>query len=545
LASGQLVLALAADGRDFASGYRLVADLGPAGGSDALLAIFEKDKRAATKLVPLSGAGIAELGFSREAGRLLVRMGSRTVLSAPDSLKLPGGRAGARALGGWRIDREQLAASGASLLDEVFSRAPVEWQVLTGDWEMASRWKCDPEFTWMLGRARKQLARMDLKRPVQGDFRIDLHFAVGMAERPGPFYDFPVNLTLALSSDPADPAAGYVLAFGGPDLPSRILRAGKPAASGDVLMRTTARSADGGFLHSHWFAVRVERRGARLAFWGDGEKLAEFTDPEPLPGAEHLALWTRGDNGAVLARVRIEAAEPLGARQSPFLAAAPAVAEALPPAFAGFANRDGPSGALLTADAKGKVLRLVNPHAGGTFAAAYAPPGGIDLARTGWLEFGWRASPGARINLYLVRDGVFYRARLTGPAARPGGRYNIRHLGDVPGARAGAADFQGFSLNLRAALAAAEPALADLHVDEIRIGNYEVEDAALLEGLTGNKSGEQVELLGWSLRDKPPRDPGLALASSALRKPAGPQPPRLVEPAMPRCSVSDMATGVA
>ncbi len=534
LASGQLILALAADGQDFNSGYRLVADLGPAAGGDALLTLFEKDRRAAGAVVPLGGAGLGSLGFSRECGRLLARVGSRTVLSTPDTLRIASGRAGARALGGWRLDREALSTSGAGLLDEVFARAPVEWRMISGDWEVASRWKCDPEYTWMLGRARKQLARMDLKRPVNGDFQLDLHFAVGMAERPGPFYDAPVNLTVTLSPDPADPAAGYAFAFGGPDEPSRILRAGKPVASGDVLLRTTRRSPDGGFLHSHWYGLRIVRQGARLAFWGDGEKLAEFADPAPVAGAANLAILTRGDNGAVVSRVRIEAAAPLGARRSPFDAKAPATLAApaaLPGELAAFRNRDGTNGAMLAADPKGGRLRLVTPEAGGTFAAACSPAGGIDLARTGWLEFDWRTSPGARVNLYLVRDGVFYRARLTGPAARPGGRYNIRHLGDAAGARSGSAEPQHFRLDLASALAAAAPELPDRRIEEIRIGNYEVEDAALLEGFTGNRAGDWVELSGWRLAAAPGADLGVALVSNAQVRARGPLPPRLIEPA--------------
>ncbi|HOX06511.1 MAG TPA: hypothetical protein PK280_08930 [Planctomycetota bacterium] len=545
LAAGQLVLALAGDGADFASGYRLVADLGTlreSGG--ALLAVFEKDRRVAGALVPLAGAGIESLAFSREAGRLVVRVGSRAVLSAPDTLALPGGRAGARAMGGWRLDRDQLATSGAGLLDEVFSRAPVEWRAVCGDWDIASRWKCDPEYTWMLGRARKQLARMDLKRPVGGDFRLDLHFAVGMAERPGPFYDAPVNLSISLSPDAEDPGAGYVFAFAGPDGPSRILRAGRSVAEGDVLVRTTSRSADGGFLHSHWFGLRVIRHGGRLAFWGDNEKLAEFEDPEPIRGAEHLSVWTRGDNGAVVSRIRIEAAGPLGARRSPF-AGKPVAVDAsagLPPALAAFRNCDGTNGAMLVPDGKRGVLRLVDPKAGGTFAASWAPPGGVDLARTGCLKFDWRSSPGSRVNLYLVRRGVFYRARLSGPAARVGGRYNLRHLGDVPSAAAGGGDARSLSLNLAGALAAAAPGLSDLRVDEIRIGNYEVEDTALLEGLGGNRAGDWVELSGWRLEPLP-ADAAAAADLVPRRRPPAAMPPRLVEPAPLDCDDFEKGLG--
>ncbi len=508
LARGQLILTLAGDGKDFASGYRLVADFGGGGSGAAIISLFEKDKRVAGKILRLGGAGLERLSLARETGRLVVRTGLRPVLSCPDTLKLRGGQAGARAMGGWWLAKKELSVSGSNLLDETFARAPVEWRAATGRWEVASRWKCDPEYTWLLGRRRRGVARLDLKRPVPGDFRLDAHFAMAMAERCAPFYDFPTNLSVALSSDPRNPAAGYVLAFGGIDAPSRILRNGKVVAEGRSLIRPDARAAGGGGgIHSHWSHMRVVRKGKSLILYGDGEKLCSFTDTKPLAGADNLSLWTRGDNGVTLARFRLEAARPLGARRSPFTSEKPGKPLPLPDAFKHFANRDGTSGARLAPRTAGKkpVLRLENANAGGSFAAAYAPPGGIDLAKQGLLSFGWRKSPGARFNLYLVRKGRFYRIRLAGPANRDGGRYDLRALGEWQWPRYPAkGGWMGFRCDLGALLAATEPTLKDLRVDEIRIGNYEVGDSGLLEGLSGNRAGEWMEIADWSLSAKRP-----------------------------------------
>jgi len=100
-----------------------------------------------------------------------------------------------------------------------------------------------------------------------------------------------------------------------------------------------------------------------------------------------------------------------------------------------------------------------------------------------------------------VKNGRFYRAELTGGAARTGGRYNLVHLGTVPNARAGGSEWQRFSCDLGAALASIAPGreIADLRVEEIRIGNYEFEDSALLEGYTGNGPGEWVDIRDWRL----------------------------------------------
>jgi hypothetical protein len=517
LRGGQIVLALCADGNDLNSGYRLVADLGADPGH-AVLSVFEREHRVAGTVAALTGAGIERLSFSRESGLLVAAVGSRTVMTTPDSLKLPGGRAGAAAMGGGQLQRGELRVAAGSLLDEVFARAPVEWQAVTGSWEVASRWLCDPEFTWMLGRQRRGLARLDLKRPLNGDFAMDIFMAVGMAERGAPFYDFPTNLSIALSERPDDPTSGFVLYFGGIDQPSRIVRNGTVLASGAGLVHRDPRGqGTGEGLHGHWFHIRVIRSGRRLELHGDGQQLCSAEDPAvEAPG--RVSLWTIGDNGAVLARVRIEAAAELGQPRSPFLpgreAARPLAP--LPEAWRHFTNRDGSSGALVTVTDNGRKLRLTNVNAGGSFAAAWAPPGGIDLAEHGWLEFDWRTSPGARINLYLVKGGQFHRVRLTEPAGRQGGRYNLRHLGEVPGAQAYSPDYRHFAFDLGAALAAAESSLADLCVDEIRIGNCEFEETALLEGTGGNHAGEWVELAGWHCGGEPAGKlrirPGLALA---------------------------------
>jgi hypothetical protein len=205
-----------------------------------------------------------------------------------------------------------------------------------------------------------------------------------------------------------------------------------------------------------------------------------------------------------LARFRLEAARALGALRSPLVGKGASPGK-LPAGLSAFANRDGAAGAMLSAvkDARGEdVLRMENVNAGGTFAAAWAPPGGVDLRTGGWLSFRWRSSPGARFNLYLVRGGRTYRAAMTGPAKRVGGRYRLRALGRVPGAKAGG-DWQEFSFDLGAALAAAEPGLADLRVEEIRIGNCEYEEASLFEGLTGNAAGDWIEIAGWTLSRTP------------------------------------------
>ncbi len=512
LSRGQLILALCADGKDFSSGYRMVADFGAGGANAAIVALFEKDQRVIGKVLPLAAAGLERLSFSREGGKLLARVGSRVVLTAPDRLKLRGGLAGARGLGGWVLQRQELATAAGNLFDEVFSRAPVNWRSATGRWEVASRWKCDPEYTWMLGRERRGLARIDLKRPVGGDFQLDLHFAVAMSQRCAPFYDFPTNLNVSLSPDPRQPTSGYVFAFGGIDVPAKIRRLGKIVSSGGQLVRIDARaSGGGGGIHSHWFHVRIVRKGKRLLFYGDGEKLCDFVDAKPLGNANNLAVWTRNGNGVVMARFRLEATNALGARRSPFIDGRPVSPSKPPAALQHFVNRDGASGARL-AFSKGEgarsCLRLENVNSGGSFAAAWAPPGGIDLAKNGWLSFNWKTSRGARVNLYLLRDGRLYRAALTAPAKHVGGRYNLRPLGSAPGAKAGGSKWQRFSYDLGAALASVEPGAKDLLVDEIRIGNYEFEDATLFEGYIGNSAGEWVEVANWQLSEAPPKGAG-------------------------------------
>jgi hypothetical protein len=511
--SGQLTLALAADGQNPKSGYRLLVDSGSGKTKTPKthLRIYAKETLVVKTTLSVSATALRELSFSREANQLVARLGSRIVLSCQDHLKLSSGFGAAKAQGNWSASVRELSISAANLIDETFDRAPVEWSSISGDWQISSRWKCQPKFTWFSGRARNNIARLDLKRPLGQNFQADLFFAIAMATRAEPFYDFPTNLSLALSENPQQPTEGYVFAFGGIDLPSRLLRAGKLLASSEVVANPRAREHGNGSagIHRKWFHVRIIRQGKRLQFFGDGRLLADFEDPQPLKNARHLSLWTRAGGGVSLARFRLQTKKPLALPDSTFIKKGPLLLSTRPPALKHFHNRDGSNGARLDfikqkqsptsrTDAQ-ELLRLTNVNAGGTFAAAWSPPARIDLADQGCLSFSIRGSNTSRVNLYLLRSGHFYRLQLSPKVDAPGGHFNLRALGKLPLGQLDKDKWQNFSCDLGAALAAAEPRASNLLIDEIRIGNYETGNSPLIEGYTGNRAGDYLEISDWKL----------------------------------------------
>jgi hypothetical protein len=518
LKSGYLSLALCADGKTLQSGYSCRIDFDVPGKGRTRILIFQRKKLLSEKMLRLGSAGLENVAFSREAGVLVVRTGGKVISIIPDTLKLKNGLAAAASSGGWRIKTNHLRTASANLFDEVFHVAPTAWRAVTGSWDVSSRWKCDPEYTWLLGRQRKGIARIDLKRPVRGDFKLDIHFALSMSERSAPFYDFPTNLTVALSQNPEKPNDGYLMRYGGIDIPSSILRLGKKVASSRRLIKENARDYGvGAGIHSDWFHVRIIRRGNTISFYSEDDLLGRFKDPKPLSAARFLSLWTRNGNGIVLARFRLEAVAPLASPHLVFGQPATgkniiaADSEFLLPPFENFANRDKTSGARLETmptvnpdkDPKKEtptaVLRLTNINAGGSFAAAWAPAGGIDLSRNRRLRFSWRASRQSRVNLYMLKNGTFYRARLCGPAVITGGRNRLQDLGKPPTAYDvnKVQEWSIFDCDLKAALLQANPEITDFRIDEIRLGNYEYEDTALLEGASGNPAGSWFEICEW------------------------------------------------
>ncbi len=510
---GQLTLALVADNQTLESGYRLLVR-SPSGKEKSPrtdLSIFEKETQVAQISVPVNASGLGELSFSRESGRLLARLGARTVLSCPDKLALPSGYAAARTQGRWTISSRELEVSAANLIDDTFDRAPVEWSSVSGDWQISSRWKCQPKFTWFTGRTQNKLARLDLKRPLGENFQADLFFAIAMTTQAEPFYDFPTNLSISLAADAQHPTDGYVFAFGGIDLPSSLLRAGKLLGSSSLSMRPKAREQGHGSagIHRKWFHVRIIRRGKRLQFFADGKLLADVEDRRPLKNAKYFSLWTRAGGGVSLARFRLRSEKPLAGPASPFIKTPPLLQNTPPTTMQHFYNRDRSNGARVdfikqlksspTKIGDQDRLRLTNVNTGGTFAAAWSPPEGINLAANGCLSFSIRGSKTARVNLYLLRAGRFYRMQLTGKTDGPGGHFNLRALGKYPLGQLDEKNWLHFTCDLGAALAAAQPRTTDLLIDEIRIGNYESSSGDLLEGFGGNRAGDYLEISGWKL----------------------------------------------
>lgn len=243
----------------------------------------------------------------------VVALGCGTAWAAPGDAPL-GSKIGIE-VDGLRSGFPQLVRGGAvdaggpGLLDYTFGSAPCDWEPRAGEWEVVSRFACDPTWSFFGGRSRG-LAAIWHKRAFPGDvlFEIYVCFRHGLTTSPAEWSYRPADLCLTLAGDGLDPSSGYSFIFGADQGARTVIRRGT-----EELASTTAREfvppsylderPNAEAFHRRWWRLEARREGHRLSFWVDGKLALEATDSDPLPGG-HVAVWTVS-NGLCLARARI------------------------------------------------------------------------------------------------------------------------------------------------------------------------------------------------------------------------------------------------
>lgn len=199
---------------------------------------------------------------------------------------------------GFRPRLSGLRLAAGNVLDYCFDRAPADWWVGSGTWELAVRWPCTPEWSWLAGESR-EIAALWHKRPFAGNVLVDLHVGPRTVDHgDGRPREICRAFNLVLCGDGKDVNSGY----------SVVLGAGKDGVgatltrNGHVVLRNPAYRVLSD-AHNQWLNVRGERLGSAVRVWvGDQEVLA-WEDPEPL-AAGRVAVWTR-DNAVMIPRVTI------------------------------------------------------------------------------------------------------------------------------------------------------------------------------------------------------------------------------------------------
>ncbi len=171
------------DGGELDSGYRLSADQ-PAAGGKLSLRIFRLGSEVAT--ASLGGPGEAGYGvsFERTGDLLIARVDGNTVLTWRDSRPLED-----MVRVGFRRDAAQIDPSDVDVVSPdvrtwTFKTAPVEWQDLTGTWDISNRWSCSPQWTWLAGWNQTGEARAMTRHSFYGDQQIDMYVGTKMMPNP-------------------------------------------------------------------------------------------------------------------------------------------------------------------------------------------------------------------------------------------------------------------------------------------------------------------------------------------------------------------------
>jgi len=496
---GALEMAFFADRSDFGSGLILRGEgTGNGEGVDwTLLRNGTKLASAHTKLSDLPDAQNegAPFHLAWNNGLLSLSNTRGPVLSL--ALKPPANTALGLRANGFRVRSGSLNLWSANRDDFTFSGAPTEFYAPSGKWSVFSRWPCYGDWSFFGGSGRQPA--LWTKKTYGGDIVVEYyaHPQMDMPKEPG--YSHPGDLNVSLCGDGINPASGYAFVVSGRDnTRTQIYRAGKLVSDNDSDKASFHETINQNMnWHRTWVDVRAGARrtnqngadGVLVSLSVNNEPLGSYFDPSPLPlwkAGGRVCLWTLNST-LMLARAKIEAQSSGGISVPPTLRDLTPVpvsdkgALSLRPVV-----ENGESGAR--ARLQNGVWRVENQIAGGQFAVQLGD-GAQKIAPQTRLSFDWRASPDAKVDVY-VRTGDDWHLIELGGGQKPDAM--APSLGKFK--RATSSDgWTSASFDLGAALKGVQ------NIDEIRIGALHG-DAYRWQGFDGNGQGAWYEWKNFALK---------------------------------------------
>ena len=395
--------------------------------------------RAATGQCPVAGDGGVVVSVDGGTVRVWSREGE--ALRFEDPQPLAGRRVG---LAGSVGQLTSLATVDSThMRDYAFSSAPTDWFTGKGIWRVSARWSCQPGWTFF-GGAHDENPVLWTKHEYHGDVTLEFFGSIKMDVPPPPGYSRPSDINAALCADGPDLGSGYAFVFAGwNNTKTAILRKGRVVAeTGDVVFANPTSSNHD--FHRHWFRVRAEKIGNRVALWVDGREALAYEDPEPLPGGR-AGAWSF-HNGLMVGRARLwfEEERPGGVVPC-HMAAAPAPEPAMraadQPVSDDFEKGVGewqafthpPTTQLAldnsTAAAGKRSLKVTNLQPGGDFGV-YASVSSFRATEWPKLSFDYRLTPAARVNVYVYAAGQWHAVKLSAEEPDSGG---APLLGEIAG----------------------------------------------------------------------------------------------------------------
>lgn len=178
-----------------------------------------------------------------------------------------------------------------------FERAPAEWWVESGTWEISNRWSCSPEWTWLAGWNQNGPARILTRQSFVGDQTIDIYVGTKMMPKPegSGHYEELRDLHFGLCEDGT--GGGYRIVLGARgNTWSAILRNGEPVVTNNYQIPQAER-------HNNWLLVTLVKEGATISVRVWDREVLSFTDKEPIAGGK-ISVGTER-NGITVPRVTV------------------------------------------------------------------------------------------------------------------------------------------------------------------------------------------------------------------------------------------------
>ncbi len=495
-----LAAILGADGKAPDSGYTLIVKAKDKDQFQASLLRAGKIVSQPRDVKIGADAGLS-LKLTREGKTVRAFIGTELVASFVDASALNGRRAG-YAVQGAQIAASDAVVSGGNIYDYTFYRAPTDWYVNGGTWDMTNRWDCTPTWSWYGGWSER-IAAIWNKHSFSGDFAVDL-FAACKRDIGG--YNHPRDINISIGGDGRDLASGYSFIFGGwNNTATRLMRGTQQVAETTKFLLPKDYQ---GQAHHKWFNLRVEKTGSLLSLYVDRELALQWKDPDPLMG-RRMALWTCG-NGVMIARATVYYQKELAAEPVPMLVDnhdwnLPSVDKL------GWIARgkdttlrleavSAPVAAKVLASAKTPepipAVRALNLEGGGPFAIApELEP--FDVLKMPRLSFDCRLEKGAAVNLYLRAKGVMHSIRLSGPAKEME-METTKVLGSALNLRADD-QWHTVSLDLATLFKPLYPSDTEIRVEELFLGNLS-RDIYHQAGFGANPPGASYFVRSFALR---------------------------------------------
>ncbi len=244
----------------------------------------------------LPGDGfVAEL--ERAAGALVVRVNGLPALVYNDTEGGPSGsRVGVR-LEGAALCYDDLALEAAGVRDYTFVRAPTDWLVQMGTWEVTSRWTCAPGWTWLSG-VDPRYAMVQSKWQAEGDVLMDTYVGAKMINTPSGRKEVLQEVRLGICGRPGYLNAGYFFLVGAKGGNWTALQ-----RDGLVVAERSDFQLPQASVHNDWLRLGVAKRGNTVSLLCYGQPVLSYTDPDPLPGGT-VCVGTY-DNGIMIPRVTV------------------------------------------------------------------------------------------------------------------------------------------------------------------------------------------------------------------------------------------------